>query len=217
MADRNTKLVYNAATGKWEEQTSSASDKVVNAEDKNSSTKSTPVATSGSSSKVNSSAKATKAANEETYNTLEGDVELQVTPTAFKLHQNNTVTLSGFGKYLTGKYYITKIVRTIDSSNNYSQTMTVIKTEFADSLKDKSLLPNTTRATNVTPTAKADFEVGDKVRIVGTKAVYTDNKKVPDYIKAKTLTIGSISSDGVKVKLKEISLWTYTKYIKHVE
>lgn len=69
---------------------------------------------------------------EEEVNTLEGDIT--VTTPKPKLKAKGTVKLTGVGKALSGLYYVEKVTNTFDN-NGYTQTISVSKTGFGDSLK----------------------------------------------------------------------------------
>ena len=70
-----------------------------------------------------------------------------------------------------------------------------------------------------TQRVKTSFTVGDKVKIVGDDAVYSnasDGVKVPDWVKEQILTIDALSSDGTRARLNPIWSWTYTKFLQKV-
>lgn len=70
------------------------------------------------------------------FNTLIGEMVLVPTSNSIRIRVNDTVKLVGLGKYLSGSYFVTSIRRSVDKSNSYTHTLTVIKTGFGDSLKD---------------------------------------------------------------------------------
>lgn len=152
------------------------------------------------------------------YNTLQGDISVIPTLKTMKLKVGDTVTLKGIGKYLSGQYFISNIKRSL-SDNGYSQTMTLIKTGFGDSLKKPSSNEDSTKRTTEIKKTATDFKVGDKVKIVGDDAIYSnadEGVRVPDCVKEQTLTVDSVSSDGTRVRLQPIWSWTYTKFIQKV-
>lgn len=65
-------------------------------------------------------------------NILEGT--LTVTTPIPKLKSKSTIFLTGLGRNLTGLYYVSKVVQKITSSG-YTQTLTLSKSGFGDSLK----------------------------------------------------------------------------------
>lgn len=151
------------------------------------------------------------------YNTLQGELSIVPTDNSLKIKVGDTIKLKGVGKYLSGLYFVSEIKRTI-GSDGYNQTLTVIKTGFGDSLKKPSQTDTTTRSEEV-PKTSGDFKVGDKVKIVGDDAVYSnasDGVKVPDWVKEQILTIDALSDDGTRARLNPIWSWTYTKFLQKV-
>lgn len=158
------------------------------------------------------------------FNTLTGDVELIPTKNNMKLKAGQTVEFRGIGKYLSGMYFISEIKRKIDKDNGFSMTATLYKNGFGDTLKSTvppAISPaQDNRAEQVdtsSNTVNNKFKVGDKVKIVGDDAVYSnasDGVKVPYWVKQQVLTIDAISEDGARVRLNPIWSWTYTKFIK---
>lgn len=151
------------------------------------------------------------------YNTLQGELSIVPTDNSLKIKVGDTIKLKGVGKYLSGLYFVSEIKRTI-GSDGYTQTLTVIKTGFGDSLKKPSQTDTTTRSEEVSKTS-GNFKVGDKVKIVGDDAVYSnasDGVKVPDWVKEQILTIDALSSDGTRARLNPIWSWTYTKFLQKV-
>ena len=53
------------------------------------------------------------------------------------LKVGDIISLDGFGKNLSGAYYISEIERTIDSSSGYTMTLTVVKTAFGGKVVKK--------------------------------------------------------------------------------
>lgn len=152
------------------------------------------------------------------YCTLEGDITLIPDENNIKIRVGDTIYLKGVGDFLSGKYYVTTVARKIDNSG-YSQSITVIKTGFGDSLKEskEDKKEKTDRAKEVKKAnVTKSFKVGDKVKVTSKDASYINSKKIPNWVKSKTLTISKISEAEDKVLLKEIFSWTYTKYISKV-
>ncbi len=71
-------------------------------------------------------------------NTLIGTLNFIVTTQTIKLKAGDTVNLQGLGKYLSGKYYVKEVIRSISSNNGYEHSATVIKTDFGTKLKKVS-------------------------------------------------------------------------------
>lgn len=68
------------------------------------------------------------------YHILTGRITLIVTKDTLKLKAGDTVYCKGFGKYLSGKYYINDITRTI-STSGFTISATLIRMNFGESLK----------------------------------------------------------------------------------
>lgn len=217
-----TSMVYDPVQRKWVEQTvSSGSTKEGVSVSSGSSTSSpvpTPQAATSEPTKADTQSKADKEYNEMVYNTLEGDLSVVPSDTTMAVKVNDTIYLGGFGKYLSGNYFVSSIERVLDSSG-FSLTFKVIKTGFGDSLKSSSVPDDSSSRLPEVDKSTPGFNIGDKVKIVGSDAVYSnanDGDKVPEWVKSKTLTVSNVSSDGTRVLLKEIFSWTYTKFVQRV-
>lgn len=192
---------------------------------KDSTTPSSTATGNDSTSKVDSKTQAEKKYIETEFNTLTGDMALTPSKSTIKIKVNDTITLSGVGSYLSGQYFVSAVKRSISASGGYSQTITVMKNGFGDSLKQaksskttNSSGTSTNRSETVEKSA-SNFKVGDSVKIVGDNAVYSnasDGVKVPAWVKEKTLTVKQISSDGNRVLLMPIFSWTYVKFVQKV-
>lgn len=190
------------------------------------STSNSYTATSNGTSKVNSQAKADKEYIEVEYNTLEGELSLIVSSKTLRIKSGDTINIEGLGKYLSGLYYVSAVKRTIDSSGGYSHTLTVIKTGFGSTYKSAQAVQNsassTTRPTQSSNPTSTSFAVGDKVKFLTvesnkyTYANASDGVPVPKWVTEKTHTVDGISTDGKRVRLKEIWSWTYAKFLKKV-
>lgn len=205
---------YNPKTGKWEPTTSTKSD----TSDKSSSTgKSNENSSSASSSTTDSKSKADKEYIETEFNTLQGDLNVLPTKKTLSLKSGETIKLVGFGKYLSGLYYITAVKKSIDSSG-FSITISVIKTGFGDSLKSKSKAVSNPDKIEVS--SSTTFKVGDKVKFLteeSNKYIYSnahEGVKVPKWVTQRVHTVDGVSDDGRRVRLKEIWSWTYVKFLK---
>lgn len=93
-----------------------------------------PYSSDSSSSKGKSSDKKYK---EYEIRTLEGEITIRPHAVSIKAEIADTIKISGIGKYLSGLYYVSEVHRTI-SSDGFSQTMNLLKTNFTDSLKEQS-------------------------------------------------------------------------------
>ena len=213
----NTRAVeyrYNPKTGVWEPVSYSGSDSNTSL---STSTQNGGTVNVDTSSKVNSKAEADSEYIEIEFNTLEGELVLIASKKTIALKVGQTIKIEGVGKYLSGLYYISAIKRTIDNSQGYSHTLTVIKTGFGSTLKSVVVDTNTTSSASST-----SFKVGDKVMFltVAAKKYWYSNAHegvwVPKWVTQKVHTVDGVSSDGKRVRLKEIWSWTYVKFLKKV-
>ena len=76
---------------------------------------------SSTPTEVDSKTEAEKEFIEIEFRTLVGDLAVTPSTKSIKLRVNNTVEITGLGKYLSGLYYVSGIKRSI-SSSGYSQT-----------------------------------------------------------------------------------------------
>lgn len=98
--------------------------------------------TSSDSAQINSQqTKAKKEADKEyiekEFTTLQGSLVLMPSEETMSLKVGDIISLDGFGKNLSGAYYISEIERTIDSSSGYTMTLTVVKTAFGGTVVKK--------------------------------------------------------------------------------
>lgn len=98
--------------------------------------------TSSDSAQINSQqTKAKKEADKEyiekEFTTLQGSLVLMPSEETMSLKVGDIISLDGFGKNLSGAYYIAEIERTIDSSSGYTMTLTVVKTAFGGTVVKK--------------------------------------------------------------------------------
>lgn len=131
------KRVYDNETRTWKQVT-------VDVKNKNSSSKrdkgkkkngSTGTGTSDSKAgKKATTSKTTKKVNKKTLRSLTGSLSFIPNENTIKIKPRDTIELHGLGKYLSGKYYVESIERTL-SSSGYTQTANVIKTNFRKSVK----------------------------------------------------------------------------------
>lgn len=220
-SDRANEYQYNPKTGKWEpvasQSSSSSGDTSLSTEVQDEGS-----VTVDSSSKVNSQAEADSEYIEIEFNTLEGELVLIASRKTLKIKAGDTIKIEGLGKYLSGLYYVSAVKRTIDSQG-YSHSLTVIKTGFGSSLKTVTVdTVDSSRPAEVTPTPATTLQEGDKVMFLTAEAKkYTysnahDGKYVPKWVTEKVHTVDGVSSDGARVRLKEIWSWTYVKFLKKV-
>ena len=133
-------MTYNPETGKWTRNAGSSSSNSSSSPKKSSGGGSKKNGGSGdnltskASSKKKSDGKVEKKYNYIEYNTLIGTLSFIVNEKTIKLTAGDTVKLEGLGKYLSGNYFVKDVTRQI-STNGYSHTATLIKTDFGSSLK----------------------------------------------------------------------------------
>lgn len=212
-----TEYVFNERTGVWEKKslivpTTPDSPKVQTTPSNTSTGNSSP-------SKVDSKAEADKKYIETEFNTLTGELSLTPSKKSLRIKVNDTVEISGVGSYLSGKYFVSAVKRSLTKDGGYSQTLTVMKNGFGDSLKKPKESSDKTNREDAVSKSATSFKVGDSVKIVGNDAVYSnasEGVKVPAWVKQKTLTVKQVSSDGARVLLMPIFSWTYVKYVQKV-
>ena len=184
----------------------------------------TGVVNSNNSATSDSKTSAEKEYIEVEFNTLTGECEIVPNSKSLRLKVGDTVTLKGVGKYLSGLYFISEIKKSISTSDGLKISLVLIKNGFGDSLKKAAPIVATTPArSNEADVSKLvvnnSIKVGDKVKIVGSDAVYSnahDGVKVPEWVKQQELTVDALSDDGKRARLLPIWSWTYIKYLKHV-
>lgn len=210
-----THYTYDQKTGRWVPVISTTTPPSSPKDDPISKVPNTSTGKDTSSS-VDSKTEADKEFIETEFNTLVGDLSVTPSKRSIRLRVNNTVELKGFGNYLSGQYFVSGIKRTISRDSGYSQTLTVLKNGFGDSLKKSSSekTEKVGREETVEKTAPV-IKVGDAVKIVG-DATYTNGKPVPAWVKNKTLTVRQIRPDDSQVLLMPILSWTYTRYVQKV-
>ena len=124
------KVRYNSTTGKWESVGGSGGND--RSEDSSSSKKSIAGGSSsgsGDGNKDSSSSKAQEKYNDIDYYNLQGTLNYIATTSTIKIKAGDTITIKGIGKYLSGKYYVVSVKRTIDSSG-YSHSAEVVRMNF---------------------------------------------------------------------------------------
>lgn len=184
----------------------------------------TGVVNSNNSATSDSKTSAEKKYIEVEFNTLTGECEIVPNSKSLRLKVGDTVTLKGVGKYLSGLYFISEIKKSISTSDGLKISLVLIRNGFGNSLKKAAPIVVTTPArseeVNVSKlVVNNSIKVGDKVKIVGSDAVYSnasDGVKVPEWVKQQELTVDALSDDGKRARLLPIWSWTYIKYLKHV-
>ncbi len=87
------------------------------------------------SGKTNSGAKASKNNKEVEFRNLVGELSLRPYNHTMKVGLASTVRLMGFGKYLSGHYFVKKRSFSISGGSVMNMSLTVIKTRFGENLK----------------------------------------------------------------------------------
>ena len=132
---RSSSYTYNPETGTWSKSSSDSSNSSSSSDNSTSSNNSSgDNLTSSNSDKKTSTGSVEKQYNYIEINTLSGTLNFIVTEETIKLKAGDTVKIKGIGKYLSGDYYVKDVTRQI-SSNGYSHSATLIKTDFGNSLK----------------------------------------------------------------------------------
>lgn len=137
---RSGTMTYNPETGQWtknggsstpsKKPSSSSSNKNSGSSNKSGGDN----LSSQSSGKNSSGGKVEKKYNYIEINTLSGTLSFIVNEGTIKLKAGETVKLNGLGKYLSGDYFVKDITRQI-SSNGYSHSATLLRTDVGDKLK----------------------------------------------------------------------------------
>lgn len=87
------------------------------------------------SGKTNSGAKASKNNKKVEFRNLVGELSLRPYNHTMKVGLASTVRLMGFGKYLSGHYFVKKRSFSISGSSVMNMSLTVVKTRFGENLK----------------------------------------------------------------------------------
>lgn len=171
---RSSSYTYDPKTGKWTKKTTNtgggSSGGGGNSKKPSGSTSNSGGNLTSTNSNKNSSTGSTeKKYNYIEINTLSGTLNFIVTEETIKLKAGNTVKLKGLGSYLSGNYYVQDITRQI-SSNGYSHSATLIKTDFGKSLKTST---STTNKKTKKKTPKKQKKVASSPKASSAKRTYT--------------------------------------------
>ena len=131
------KRVYDNETRTWKQVTVDVKNKNTSSKRDKGKKKNGSTGTGTSDSKAGKKAttsKTTKKVNKKTLRSLTGSLSFIPNENTIKIKPRDTIELHGLGKYLSGKYYVESIERTL-SSSGYTQTANVIKTNFRKSVK----------------------------------------------------------------------------------
>lgn len=172
---RSSSYTYDPKTGKWTKKTTNTgggssggggSKKTSGGSTSNSGGSNL---TSSNSNKNSSTGSTEKKYNYIEINTLSGTLNFIVTEETIKLKAGDTVKLKGLGSYLSGNYYVNDLTRQI-SSNGYSHSATLIKTDFGKSLKTST---STTKKKTAPKTTKKEKKVTSTPKASSAKRTYT--------------------------------------------
>lgn len=171
---RSSSYTYDPKTGKWTKKTtttggSSSGGGSSNKKTNNTSSSGGSNLTSSNSNKNSSTGSTEKKYNYIEINTLSGTLNFIVTEETIKLKAGDTVKLKGLGSYLSGNYYVNDLTRQI-SSNGYSHSATLIKTDFGKSLKTST---STTKKKTAPKTTKKEKKVTSTPKASSAKRTYT--------------------------------------------
>lgn len=159
---RSSSYTYDPKTGKWTKKTT-------NSGGSSKKTSGGSNLTSSNSNKNSSTGSTEKKYNYIEINTLSGTLNFIVTEETIKLKAGDTVKLKGLGSYLSGNYYVNDLTRQI-SSNGYSHSATLIKTDFGKSLKTST---STTKKKTAPKTTKKEKKVTSTSKASSAKRTYT--------------------------------------------
>lgn len=171
---RSSSYTYDPKTGKWTKKTTNTGGGSSGGGGSKKTSGSTSNSggsnlTSSNSNKNSSTGSTEKKYNYIEINTLSGTLNFIVTEETIKLKAGDTVKLKGLGSYLSGNYYVNDLTRQI-SSNGYSHSATLIKTDFGKSLKTST---STTKKKTAPKTTKKEKKVTSTPKASSAKRTYT--------------------------------------------
>lgn len=150
---------------------------------------------------------------------LTGECAVEPNSITLATQAGNTIELKNLGKYLSGMYFVTEVKIDISTSGT-ALTYSVLKNGFGKTLKPYVPTAETSKQSDTPLDVTTKVSAGDKVKFIeGADATYSnshDGVKVPAWVKEKTHTVQKVTDDGQRALLKEISSWTYTKYLQKV-
>lgn len=149
------------------------------------------------------------------YNTLKGDISVIPTSKVVDINIDKTINLFGLGTNLSGAYYVTGVKRAINSSG-YSQTISVMKNGFRDTLFNENSNKDSRYWT-------CGYFVNDLVKIKEGNAYFANELEGVSLTydeKRWTYRITDISFDGTRVQIVPVNSdapkekkWIYIQYI----
>ena len=129
-------MVFNPKTRSWSSSNSNAEKDVVTKQEIKHSSTSTPNTSDNNSRGAGSKSEAEREYIEREFSTLKGDLVLTSSKRSIKVKVNDTVMLEGFGKNLSGLYYVDEVKRKIDNAGGYKITLNVLKNSFGDGVRE---------------------------------------------------------------------------------
>lgn len=87
--------------------------------------------------------------NDVEVNTLTGEASLVLIDKSFRLKAKTTVKINGFGKYISGLFYVDEVKKSF-SVSGFTVTTTLSRTGFGDSLKRGQVTTDTPNSINST-------------------------------------------------------------------
>lgn len=147
--------------------------------------------------------------------TLTGEVQLRAFPNLLQLKPFQTVIINGIGKYLSGLYFITNVKRSLNSEG-FSESISVLKNGFGDSLKlaDSQLKLQSPEDEPLQVSASQPIQVGTTVRVCDLTAKWggdEDGVIVPAWVKTETMTVQEMNGD--LCLLMPIDKWIHISYL----
>ena len=147
--------------------------------------------------------------------TLTGELELRTFPNVLLFKPFQTVIIKGIGKYLSGMYFISGVTRTLNSEG-FTQSLSVLKNGFGDSLKlpDSQLNLRNIEENPVDVEVEDNISTGNTVRICDWTAKWGkeyEGEIVPAWVKTEKLKVEDI--DGDLCLLMPINRWINKMYL----
>lgn len=192
--------VYNKETRKWEDKVEYVEVQPKEKKDKTPSSTPTPsktgsTMTTPTTDPKTAAGKAAKKKNKTEYYTLSGNLKLLPNEDTIKLKPNNVVKLKNLGQYLSGKYYIASVTRTIDN-NGYAQELELYKPNFRQQFKEKKKTDNskTKKKSKTTGRVKSNNAKSRGVALRSVESEGVNLASTEAEVSTKGLRIHTISS-----------------------
>lgn len=159
---RSGSMTYDPQTGTWKPSGNggSSSSSGSSGGSGGGSSKGSDNLTSSNPSKNSSAGSVEKKYNYIEINTLTGTLNYIVTEETIKLKAGDTVKLNNLGKFLSGNYFVKDVTRQI-SSNGYSHSATLIRTDVGSSLKSTTTTKDKQPVQKTEPSPKSPAKSGE--------------------------------------------------------